>query len=646
MKHRPTIGLEIHAELKTRTKMFCDSLNDPDETRPNTNVCPVCLGHPGTLPTINKKAVEEVIRVGLALGGKINPETKFDRKNYFYPDLPKGYQISQYDKPLVTGGELLGKRITRIHLEEDAGTLVHRPNGNRMESNDKRIFEENSSTFDQDSGATLVDFNRAGAPLMELVTEPDFTSAEEVVAFARELQLILRYLCASDADMEKGLMRIEANVSIRPNKDRIKSNEKRIVLPDESYKLMGLLFEIHNKLGPVYKEKNYQDAIEAIFVREKIPYEREKKIELKLDDAVVSNFFADFIIDKEILLEVKATKSMSQNDIRQVLHYIKSADLPLGIVVNFRKGELEYKRLINPKFDKNSIIFDKDSSENLGTKVEIKNLNSFRAVGLAINYEIERQTEVLGNGAKVSQETRGWDEAKQKTVGQRSKEEAHDYRYFPEPDLPPFETKIFKIEELRNLLPELPAAKRARFLEEYHLNDKQIETLVGEPKLAEFFEESVSELTAQRLETGDKMHEGNSQTLFNYLTSDLRGLMNEKNTSFGDSKIGPEHLAHLVVLIEKGKIGSRQAKDVLKKMFETGLDPEEIVQSEGLETVSDTAELENIVTEIIQKNSKAVEDYKKGKAASLQFLIGQAMGKLRGRGNPATLKEIFERSLR
>jgi aspartyl-tRNA(Asn)/glutamyl-tRNA(Gln) amidotransferase subunit B len=467
MNYAPTIGLEIHAELKTRTKMFCDSLNDPDEKKPNTNVCPVCLGHPGTLPTINKQAVEHVIRVGLALGGKINPKTKFDRKNYFYPDLPKGYQISQYDMPLVEGGRLLGKRIRRIHLEEDAGNLTHDTRG----------------------GASLVDFNRAGVPLMELVTEPDFTSAEEVVAFARELQLILRYLGASDADMERGQMRIEANVSL-----------------------------------------------------------------------------------------------------------------------------------------------------NMGTKTELKNINSFGFASAAIAYELKRQEEALEKGGKLIQETRGWDEAKQETFSQRSKEEAHDYRYFPEPDLPPFETSVFDIETLRNSLPELPADKRTRFAKEYGLNEKQVDVAISEPALAEFFEESASELR-------EKNVKASIMPLFNYLTSDLRGLMNASGTSFASSKIGPEHLAHLALLVEHGKIGSRQAKDVLKKMFDTGLDPEEIVQSEGLETVSDISELEKVVSEIIEKNPKAIEDYKKGKSESIQFLVGQAMGRLRGRGNPVILREIFERIL-
>jgi aspartyl-tRNA(Asn)/glutamyl-tRNA(Gln) amidotransferase subunit B len=311
MDYQPTIGLEVHAELKTRTKMFCDSLNDPDEKHPNVNVCPVCLGHPGALPTINKFAVEHVIKVGLALGGTPGGQTKFDRKNYFYPDLPKAYQISQSSQPLVLGGTLKNIKINHIHLEEDAGKLVH-----------------------DDAGGSLVDFNRASVPLMELVTEPDIHSAEDAVAFMKELQLIFRYLGVSDADLERGQMRADANISV---------------------------------------------------------------------SAVA--------------------------------------------------GEL-------------------------GTRAEVKNLNSFNSVFQAINYEIKRQTELLERGEKVHQETRGWDDAKQKTTSQRSKEEAQDYRYFPEPDLPPFDTSVFEPEKLRALLPELPAQKRVRFAREYGLDERQVEILV------------------------------------------------------------------------------------------------------------------------------------------------------------------------
>lgn len=472
--YTPTIGLEIHVELKTETKMFCDSPNNPEEKRPNTNVCPVCMGHPGTLPTINKKAVKSVIKVGMALGGEINKLTKFDRKNYFYPDLPKGYQISQYDQPLVIGGSLNGVKLRRIHLEEDTGRLLHDPSGK----------------------GSLVDYNRAGIPLMELVTEPDVKSAEEAVKFAKELQLILRYLGVADADMEKGQMRVEANVS----------------------------------LGKWFK-----------------------------------------------------------------------------------------------------------GNWKMGTKVELKNINSFRAVAEAIQYEIKRQAEIMKTG-KVKHETRGWDDTKKVTVGQRSKEEAHDYRYFPEPDLPPFETESLDLETIKISLPELPENKRERFKREYNLGGSKLESLIVDQDLAEFFEESVSEL--KELDSSSS-----HQTLFNYLTSDLVGLIKESGISFKELKIKPEHLAHLSFLIDSGRIASRQAKDILKKMFETGVDPEEIIKSENLESISDESELETIIKKIIEANPAAVGDYKKGKTASLQFLIGKAMAELRGRGNPEKLKEIFTKLL-
>ncbi len=498
MDYKPTIGLEVHAELKTKTKMFCDCPNDPMEHHPNHNVCPVCLGHPGTLPVINKEAVKSVIRVGLALGGKINPITKFDRKNYFYPDLPKGYQISQYDQPIVLGGELQGVRLRRVHLEEDTGTLIH------------ESWNMNHETQKKDSrfkiqGSSLVDFNRAGIPLMELVTEPDITSAEQAVKFSKELQLILRYLGVSDADMEKGQMRIEANVS----------------------------------LGEM------------------------------------------------------------------------------------RNGKLE-----------------------MGTKVEIKNINSFKAVGAAIAYEIERQKEVLEKEETVKHETRGWDDAKQKTFSQRSKEEAHDYRYFPEPDLPPFEpAEVFDIEELKTSLPELPAQKLERFQGEFGLSEKQAILLIEKKNLAEFFEQAVSELATRDELSTSQVDRNSQELLFNYLTSDLLGLMNEAAVGFEESKINPERLAHLVDLIADGKIMSRQAKDILRKMFETGEDPENILTTEGLHTVSEEGELEKVATEVLAENPQAVADYKKGKAQSSQFLIGKAMGKLKGRGNPEVLRIIFEKRL-
>ncbi|MBU2109928.1 Asp-tRNA(Asn)/Glu-tRNA(Gln) amidotransferase subunit GatB, partial [Patescibacteria group bacterium] len=385
MKYKPTIGLEIHVELKTKTKMFCNSLNDPNEKRPNVNVCPICMAHPGTLPVINKEAVKKVLIVGKALVGKLADYSRFDRKNYFYPDLPKGYQISQFKHPLVRQGELKIKnqkskiKINRIHLEEDTARLVHEPSPD-LASGEQ--YSGSDAVRGSERGNTLVDFNRAGVPLMELVTEPDIKLGEEARKFAEELQLILRYLDVSDADMEKGEMRVEANISLQTTYDVGKAND------------------------------------------------------------IVSRL--------------------------------------------------------------------------LGTKVEIKNLNSFRAVERAINYEIERQSELLDNDKKILHETRGWDENKQKTFSQREKEESHDYRYFPEPDLPPL--LITDDWLLTTQLPELPQQKRERFKKEYEIKDEQIEILVRNKKLADYFEKIVSCLCLE-IESPN----GLIQLAANYLITDLAG---------------------------------------------------------------------------------------------------------------------------
>lgn len=656
-KYIPTIGLEIHAELRTKTKMFCDCPNSlpaqaGPNAMPNTNVCPVCLGHPGTLPVINKKAIESMIKIGLAIDGEINENFKFDRKNYFYPDLPKGYQISQFDMPIVKGGSLdisalLGTqkvvKINRVHLEEDAAKLMH--------------------ATDKGAEVSLVDYNRGGVPLMELVSEPDMHSAEEAVAFAKEFQLILRYLGVSDADLERGQMRFDVNVSIaRSNSGQIQTNgnqifeknsvlldknssdARRIVLKDESYHLMGLLFEVHNKLGSTYKEKNYQDAIEAILQREKIPFEREKKVTLKFDNLDVSNFLADFIINNQIILEIKATKFITQEDIRQTLRYIKSADLPLGIIVNFRSGKLESKRVINPKFGNNSAIFEENSGEiTLGTRSEIKNLNSFSALESAVNYEIQRQTEILEDGGKINQETRGWDDVKKLTVSQRSKEESHDYRYFPEPDLPPLTKDGFEIERLKLEIPELPNAKRKRFSEQFGLSLEQMSVLIQDREMSNYFEQAVSELEAdvQKEASAEKV-----KLILNYLTSDIKGALMTKGISLNQSKLTAENFADLVDMIFKKEISSRVAKDLIVRMIDTGLDPREIVKNEGLGQISDQGGLEETVKKIISANPKAVEDYKAGKTNALQFLVGKAMAELKGRGNPGVLRTLFDEMLK
>ena len=494
----PTIGLEIHAELKTRTKMFCACPNDFDEKHPNINVCPICLGHPGTLSTINKQAVESVVRLGLALGGRISDKAAFDRKSYFYPDLPKGYQISQYKHPLVSGGTLKGIRIRRIHLEEDTGRLIH-PTSNS-----------------QSPTSTLVDFNRAGVPLMELVTEPDIKSAQEAVDFAKELHLVLRYLGISDADMEKGHMRIEANVSLGGS--RIWAGPKRV----------------------------------------------------------------------------------------------------------FAEGEAAQISL--PPLD-------------MGTKTELKNINSFRAAGEAIAYELKRQKELIEKGRKVIQETRGWNDDKKITELQRTKEEAHDYRYFPEPDLPPMHIpSAFNLENLKAELPELPSGKRARLVEQYGLNKVQAEVLVADKEAASYFEESVSELQAS-------YDIASHSRIFSYLTSDLFGLMKEGGIGFSDLQISPAQFACLIALIEENKITSRTAKDVLKEMVEVGGDPEQIVKKEGLGLVSDVSVIRKVAEEVIRENPSAVADYQKGKSNALQFLIGKSMIKFAGSGDTAVIKVLLEELL-
>ena len=496
MEWEPVIGLEIHAELRTKTKMFCSCLNDPEEKIPNKNICPVCLAHPGTLPTINKKAVEEVIKVGLALGSKIPEYSKFDRKNYFYPDLPKGYQISQYDEPLCKGGALplylsndpeeRKKRIqiTRVHLEEDVGKIIH-------------LTSQGKPT------ATLIDYNRAGIPLMELVTEPVMHSGREARLFAQGLQLLLRTLEVSKANMEEGEMRCEVNISLH------------------------------------------------------------------------------------------------------------------------QKGQ-----------------------EKLGTKVEIKNLNSFRAVEQATDFEIERQREILEKGENVVQETRGWDAKKGITYHQRLKEGAQDYRYLPEPDLPPLhlysrekEGGLFLLEELRKALPELPWEKKDRLMREYNLTSLQANLLITEEKLLDFFQEVVKELGAKK----------SSQFIslaYNYLATDLKGIMEAERMSWEELKISPSDFSQLVILLEEGKISSRAGKNVLLEMAKTGKPAGVIVKEQGLEKITALEDLNPLVEKIISQNEKAVADYRKGKENALKFLVGQAMAQTRGAADPKVLEKLFRDMLR
>lgn len=453
--YKVTIGLEIHAELKTASKMFCACVNNPDEREPNKNICPVCMAHPGTLPVINKEAVRKVLMVGKALNAKLADYTEFDRKNYFYPDIPKGYQLSQYSYPLVSGGSLNSIDITRIHLEEDTARSQH------------------------EGDKSLVDYNRAGVPLMELVTEPVIHTAEDAGAFARELQLLLRTLGAGEANMEKGEMRVEANISI-------------------------------------------------------------------------------------------------------------------------------------------------SATDELGTKVEVKNLNSFRSVERAIQYEIARQSKLLDEGGVVEQVTLGWDEQAQKTYVQRKKERAHDYRYFPDPDLPKLkvsEIAEFSADALQKGMPELPWEKRARFVS-MGAKKEYADMFVQDEGLAKLFDAV----------------QGDKALAANYIGSDLAGLV-AKNGDAGLLNITPEGLGAMLEALAAGKLSSRGAKDALAEVFSQGGNLVEAITK--YEQQSDEGALKQIAEKVIEANPAVVADYRGGKTAVLQFLVGQGMKESRGSANPESLRAIF-----
>jgi aspartyl-tRNA(Asn)/glutamyl-tRNA(Gln) amidotransferase subunit B len=474
-KYIPTIGLEIHAELKTASKMFCACKNDPDEDKPNANVCPICLGHPGTLPVLNMEAIKHVLKMGVAVGGTLADFTEWDRKNYFYPDIPKGYQISQYKYPLISDGQLAGVALERIHLEEDTAQSTH-------DTHEK----------------SLVNFNRAGVPLMELVTKPVIHDAATAVRFAKELQLLLRYLGAGEANMEKGEMRVEANISVA-----------------------------------------------------------------------------------------------------------SPADTETG------------------KF---------------GTKTEVKNLNSFRSVEKAIEYEVERQSALLEAGEKVKQETRGWDDAGSETYSQRSKESSHDYRYFPDPDIPKLkisEIAEFSKKELQKELPELPWVKRDRFKNDFVMTDKEVAVFVESPELATYYESIISVFNgdAKRVKLAT-----------NYLLTDYLKLI--KDSAAPLETISPNAFAELVTMIAAGEINSRAAKDILALMFkEKGSSAKALADKHGLIQKSDAADLVPIIEKILADNAKAVAEYKAGKIASLQFLTGQAMKATKGAGNPEVVKKLLVEKL-
>jgi aspartyl-tRNA(Asn)/glutamyl-tRNA(Gln) amidotransferase subunit B len=460
-KYKATIGLEIHAELKTKTKMFCSCKNDPDEKRPNVNICPVCTAQPGTLPVLNKAAIEHVIRVGLACGSDIADFTEWDRKNYFYPDIPKGYQISQYKYPIVSHGSIRGIELTRIHLEEDTAKSTH------------------------DAGDySLVDFNRGGVALMELVTEPVIHSGADAATFAKELQNLLQYLGAGDANMEKGEMRVEANISV-------------------------------------------------------------------------------------------------------------------------------------------------SQTEKFGTKVEVKNLNSFNTVQRAIAYEIERQIDAIEHGEKIVQETRGWDENKQKTYSQRIKENSDDYRYFPDPDLPKMMiSEVFNLDELKKSLPELPWQRREKYLA-FGIKAEDAESFVGNIELGNFFEKVITDFKSDK----DLI-----KLASNYISSDLVGLLVKDITLQYPNDI---HFATLIKMSADGKLSSRGVKDLLARLVREDFDPEIIAEKEGLIQKNDEGELKTLLEKLIAANPNVVADYKAGKEAALMFFVGQVMKLTKGSANPQVIKKVL-----
>ncbi len=499
--YEPIIGLEVHAQVLTQSKMFCSCSADYAAAPPNTHVCPVCMALPGSLPVINRAAVEKTILAGLALNCEISPEAVFARKNYHYADLPKGYQISQYELPFCRNGwieveveaeaKAKVKRIgiTRAHLEEDTGKLIHLAEGGGARLSEGR------------GGYTLVDLNRAGVPLLEIVTEPDIRSPDEAYAYLVKLQQILRYLGVSTADMEKGAMRCEANVSVRP------------------------------------------------------------------------------------------------------------------------VGQREF-----------------------GTKVEIKNLNSFRSVRLALAYEIGRQIALLERGERVVQVTMGWDEAAGRTVIQRGKESAHDYRYFPEPDLPPVVVDRAWVEEIRARLPELPDAKITRYMADWGLEERDARLLAADRTVAEYFEATVAAFRNQ-VSARNLVSEGSPKTVANWITGELFRLMNATGVGIEAVKTPPVALAELLTLVAAGQVNLNSAKRVFEVMFETGRPAGEIVQELGLAQVSDEDALAAAVAQTLAKFPSEVARYRSGEEKLLGWLVGQVMRETRGRGNPAVVRRLLAAAL-
>lgn len=609
-KYTLTIGLEIHAELATKTKMFCNSRNDTNELRPNTNVCPICLGYPGTLPVINKEAVRSVLRLGVALGGEMADYTEFDRKNYFYPDIPKGYQISQYKHPLVKGGELFGVKLTRIHLEEDTAKSTH----------------PSTALGASDQGSSLLDFNRAGVPLMELVTEPVIKSGEQAMDFAKEFQLLLQYLGVSSANMEKGEMRVEANISVAPRSlngadGTQKVAEDGFLYKDLTYKIRGVLFDVRKKLGLGHKEQIYHSALEIELENAGLSFESKKNLPISYGDKKIGVYQPDFIIENKVLIELKALPKIAKQQEEQLWSYLKGCDYKLALLVNFGSGDLEIKRVVYDSARSASVR--RESAVPLGTKVEVKNINSFRAVGKAIDFEFSRQVTLLEKGEPVVQETRGWDENKEVTFSQRLKESAHDYRYFPDPDLPKLfisQVPEFARTVLARSLPELPWQKRGRYERDFGLKEGDIEIYVRAPEWGELLESAAAILKEPTL----------IQLASNYITSDLKIL------------IPAENLAEVIRMVSEGVVSSRGAKDILKIVQEKGGEPRAIAKEKNLMQESDRAVLKKVVEEVLsatRTGGSANPDG--GKDLNINYLVGLAMKKTNNRANPVILQELL-----
>jgi aspartyl-tRNA(Asn)/glutamyl-tRNA(Gln) amidotransferase subunit B len=485
MEYETVIGLEVHSQLLTKSKMFCSCSADYASAPPNSHVCPVCLGMPGVLPTINHKAIEYAIMTALALNCTISESTRFDRKNYPYPDLMKGYQISQYDNPLSHDGWLVievdGQErrvgITRVHQEEDVAKLVHRTNTSG-------------------ESYSLVDVNRAGVPLMEIVSEPDMRSPEEAREYLMKLHSILQYLGVSTGNMEEGSFRCDANVSIRP------------------------------------------------------------------------------------------------------------------------EGSSDYL-----------------------AKVEVKNMNSFKAVYRALEYEVERQKKVVNKGGHLVQETRGWVEDKGVTVSQRSKEYAHDYRYFPEPDLPPLAISRELVEEIRSRLPELPDARRDRIMSEYSLSRYDANLITASRAQADYFESCL------KLFPEGTNAKKNSKAVANWILGEFARLLNLTGSEIRESRVEPQHLVDLIGLVRNGTLNNNMAKAVFEDMFNSGKRAAEVVEEKGLAQLSDAPELEEIVDRVLAENEQAVADFREGKEQALKFLVGQVMRATKGQANPKIVNELLAKRL-